>query len=142
MTDILSTTANVLATIGFSAGFCNILYKLVLSIGNAPQEIHKLALELEALSTAFAGIEVISRDLPSHNALSGEFIGQLRSCMADLGDLERSVRRLEKSLNQDTVKKSLARVQWQYQGPFAIQFARRVQLYHITLSLALTTLQM
>ena len=142
MSDPLSTAANVFATVGFSAGLSRILYKLVSSIQNAPQEIHHLAVELETMSATFAGIEAISRDLPSHNAFSEEFLDRLRSCMADLEDFGRTVEKLEKGLRQNLMRKSLARVQWPYNESAAIQFSRRVQSYHVTLSLALMTLQM
>jgi hypothetical protein len=142
MSDPLSTAANIFATIGFSAGFSRILYGLISSIRNAPKEIRQLAAELESLSATFAGIEAIGRDLPSCNALTGEFLNRLRSCMADLEDLERTVRKLEKCLSQNSIRKSLAMAQWPFSESTAIQFSRRVQSYHVTLSLALITLQM
>ena len=142
MSDPLSTVANVLATLGFSAGFSGILYRLISSIQNAPKEIHQLATELEALSATFAGIEAISRELPAHNALSKEFLDRLRNCMADLEELEGAAKKLEKCLRVSSMRKSLASLQWSYNKSTAIQFARRVQSYHVTLSLASITLQM
>jgi hypothetical protein len=142
MSDPLSTVANVLATLGFSAGFSGILYGLISSIQNAPKEIHQLATELEALSATFVGIEAISRELPPYNALSEEFLDRLRSCMADLGELERAAKKLEKCLGVNPMRKSLASIQWSYNKATAIQFPRHVQSYHVILSLALITLQM
>jgi hypothetical protein len=142
MSDPLSTIANVLATVGFSAGFSGILYRLICSLQNAPKEIHQLATELEALSATFAGIEAISRELPSHNALSEIFLDRLRNCMADLEELERAAKKLEKCLRANSMRKSLASIQWSYNKSTAIQFSRHVQSYHVTLSLALITLQM
>jgi hypothetical protein len=142
MSDPLSTAANVLATLGFSAGFGGILYRLISSIQNAPKEIRQYATELEALSATFAGIEAISRELPSHNALSGDFLDRLRNCTADLEELERAVKRLEKCLRVSFMRKSLASIRWSYNKSTAVQFLRYTQSYHAALSLALTTLQM
>lgn len=139
MPDPLSTTASVFAVIGFAAGLSGVLYRFVSSIRDAPKEISHLTAELEALSGTFASIEAISRDLPSRNALSVEFLGRLRSCMAEFEDLERSVRKLERYLKQNPV---MAKVRWPYGEPSAVQFSRRLRSYHVTFSLALTALQM
>jgi predicted RNase H-like nuclease (RuvC/YqgF family) len=142
MSDPLSTAASVLATLGFSAGFGGILFRLISSIQNAPKEIHQLATELKALSAALAGIEAISRELPPNDVFSEEFLDRLRRCTADLEELERAVKRLEKCLRVNSMGKSLASIRWSYNKSTATQFSKHIQSYHVTLSLALITLQM
>ncbi|KAI9769608.1 MAG: hypothetical protein M1839_003610 [Geoglossum umbratile] len=137
----LSTTANILATIGFTAGLSRLLYGFFSSVRDAPSEIRRLAAELEALSTTFAGIEALDRELPARNAFSRDFLGRLRNCMADFEELEKRVRKSEKRLGQNPVTKIWARVQWPYRELVMAQFTKRVQSYHVTFSLALMTLQ-
>jgi hypothetical protein len=62
--------------------------------------------------------------------------------MADLEERERAVKKLEKCSEANLTRKSLASIEWSYNKAAAIRFSRHVQSCHVTLSLALITLQM
>jgi hypothetical protein len=142
MSNSLSVTANIFATVGFAAQFSRILYRFVLSIRDAPEEISQITAEVEVWSSAFNSIAAIIRVLPSRDTIPAEILVQLRNCVVDLEHFEKKIRKLEKRLMKTPMQRLVARVQWPYSELSAAQLLRRVQSYHITLSLTLATLKM
>jgi len=142
MSYTFSTAANAITAVGFGTSLSCILFRLVSSIRDAPEEIHQLAARLETLSATFASIEAISRDLPSCNQFSGEFLDQLRSCMADFEGLEKNIRSLQRCLRQNRMRKFWSQAQWPFHKASTRRFMNHVQSFHVTFSLALAALQM
>ncbi|KAI9766946.1 MAG: hypothetical protein M1840_006243 [Geoglossum simile] len=141
MSDTFSTTANTITAVGFCISLGCILFRFVSSIRDAPEEIHQLAAELEVLSVTFASIEAISRDLPSCNQFSGEFLDRLRSCTADFEGLEKNIRPLQKRLRQNRMRNFWIQAQWPLYKASTRRLINNVQSCHVAFPLGLAALQ-
>jgi hypothetical protein len=140
MVDPLSTIASVTAVLTFSIQSCRYIGQFISQVHDAPNEVRKYQLCLQALTATFCELLKICdmKDFVSGIELPCEFSSRLSTCNKDITDMSTRIRRITGGLDGGKMAKAWSRVKYTIFDEQRLEsFFERIQIYQATFTLDL-----
>lgn len=144
MCDPLSATASVITVAGVAAQTCEYLYKTVRCLSDAPKEVRRHVVALQALQSTLTGIAALEKDIPNPGIFTEEFKIRLRECISDLQAMEQHAKPFQQQFDEGTARRTWAKVRWSsVDHKYRLKkYLARIESHYAILSLGLSLLHM
>lgn len=149
MAEVLSTTASILAVVGFVAESSKILLKICRGVTAMPEDVCQSLQSLKSLHEIMANLQQTGTRLGFSQSFPAHLHDRFSECLKDLKIFEAKLNKVHAKIGkkthkhdwEDKAKISWHRMRWALKGEEEIRrFFERVKLYHSEFSLALLTL--
>lgn len=150
MADPLSTTASVVAVVGFAAESSKTIFKVFRGFTSMPANVQESMQSLKSLQITMTNLQQSGLKLDPNHKFSSHFCSRLNECLKDLNAFKIKIAKIEAQFGskrtrkhnlEGKVRRSCERIRWMLKDEQEIvKFFDKVKIYYIEFSLELSTL--
>lgn len=150
MAEPLSTTASVMAVIGFAAESSKLMFRSFHGAASMPARVHEFSVALKALNVTLTNLRQTGTKLDPKYSFPAHFCSRLNECLDDLRSFEAKLKKIDVIFGKKNQKKYAwdgkprrmrERIRWQLLGEQEMgRFWEKMKLYQSEFSLELLCL--